>query len=246
MQALALVALLSTMSVLGAQERLTLESSPGRVTLLELYTSEGCSSCPPADRWLSRMVKDKRLWREVVPVAFHVDYWDYIGWKDGFADPRFGQRQRQFARQGWVRSVYTPGLVVGGREWRGWFRRPELTLEQVPEVGPLRLDIESGRIDVRYQPKSIPAGPLETHVAILGFGIETNVKAGENEGRKLEHDFVVLGYQRAALVRDGDTFVARVKRPSPLHPAPRLAIAGWVNSLGDLRPIQSVGGWLPL
>jgi hypothetical protein len=86
---------------------LEFESSAARVSLLELYTSEGCSSCPPADRFVNGLKSDRRLWREVVPVAFHVDYWDYIGWQDRFASPQYSERQRSYARSGYVKGVYT-------------------------------------------------------------------------------------------------------------------------------------------
>ena len=99
-----------------------IESPAHRVALVELFTSEGCSSCPPADRWLSELKHDERIWDRLVPVAFHVDYWDYIGWPDRFATKAFGERQRNYARGGNVASVYTPGFVVHGEEWRGWFR----------------------------------------------------------------------------------------------------------------------------
>ncbi len=91
-------------SALGAAP-LQFTSPETRVTLLELYTSEGCSSCPPADRWLSGLRDDPRLWREVVPVAFHVDYWDAIGWPDRFASAAHSERQRTYARSGHVGSV---------------------------------------------------------------------------------------------------------------------------------------------
>jgi hypothetical protein len=73
---------------------LQLDSGERQVTLLELYTSQGCSSCPPAERWLNTYIDNNKLWREVVPVAFHVDYWDYIGWQDTFAAAAYGERQR--------------------------------------------------------------------------------------------------------------------------------------------------------
>lgn len=100
-----------------------IESPPERVALLELYTSEGCSSCPPADRWLSELKTNNELWTRVVPVAFHVDYWDYLGWPDRFAAASFSNRQREYALQGAVSTVYTPGLIYNGSEWRDWRRR---------------------------------------------------------------------------------------------------------------------------
>ena len=92
------------------------ESGEHKVSLLELYTSEGCSSCPPADRWLSDLKNHHQLWKNVVPVAFHVDYWDYIGWQDRFADGRYSQRQRDFAREQSLTTVYTPGFILNGKE----------------------------------------------------------------------------------------------------------------------------------
>lgn len=99
----------------------TFSSGTGKTTVIELFTSEGCSSCPPADNWLSGFKSDPRLWKQIIPLAFHVDYWDYIGWRDRFASPAFSARQSDHKKQGNIRSVYTPGLVVDGREWRGWF-----------------------------------------------------------------------------------------------------------------------------
>ena len=83
-------------------------SSVERVALVELYTSEGCSSCPPADRWLSQLNSSDKLWDNFVPVAFHVDYWDYIGWKDRFASKAYSQRQRRYAKEQGERTVYNP------------------------------------------------------------------------------------------------------------------------------------------
>jgi hypothetical protein len=84
----------------AAGEAMMFTSPTTQVPLIELYTSEGCSSCPPADRWLSALTQDARLWQGMVPVAFHVDYWDDIGWKDRFASPNHGLRQRHYALTG--------------------------------------------------------------------------------------------------------------------------------------------------
>src|SRR5258706_11293884 len=99
----------------------TVKSGPTTAALVELYTSEGCSSCPPADRWLTTM-GHATTDRAFVPIAFHVAYWDYLGWKDAFADMRFTERQRQFARAAGANSVYTPQVVLGGRDFPEWRR----------------------------------------------------------------------------------------------------------------------------
>ncbi len=107
--------------ILVAKNRNAVFTSPERqVRLIELYTSEGCSSCPPADRWLSGLLTESHLWSSVVPIAFHVSYWDYLGWRDPFASEEYAKRQRIYASYGGT-NVYTPGFFVNGREWRGFF-----------------------------------------------------------------------------------------------------------------------------
>ena len=106
------------------------KSATEQTGMLELYTSEGCSSCPPADSWLSSLKNEDGLWREFIPLAFHVDYWDYIGWKDRFASPKNSNRQRQYARGQSLKTVYTPGFLYNGEEWRGWFIRRFIDLPE--------------------------------------------------------------------------------------------------------------------
>ncbi|MBA3608983.1 MAG: DUF1223 domain-containing protein [Chthoniobacterales bacterium] len=95
-----------------------LESGPMRTHLLELFTSEGCSSCPPAEAWLSKLKDDPGLWRDFVPLAFHVDYWDRLGWRDPFASKIWTARQYEYSARWKSSNVYTPGFVLDGREWR--------------------------------------------------------------------------------------------------------------------------------
>lgn len=222
----------------------SIEGSETRVQLLELFTSEGCSSCPPAEKWVNALKTDARLWREVVPVAFHVDYWDYIGWPDRFASPEHSERQRSYARRGYVQSVYTPGLVLGGEEWRSWFFSPRLKLDAGANVGPLRLNVDAGSVSAEFLPAVVPSKPVELHLAILGFGLETAVKAGENRGKKLQHDFVVIGYKRVDMRQSGNKLTASSILPKARVQAARTAVAAWVSARGDPFPVQAVGGWL--
>ncbi len=85
--------------------------------LIELFTSQGCSSCPPAEAWLSKLKNEPRLWKDFVPLAFHVDYWDRLGWRDPFASKEWTARQYQYSENWKSESVYTPGFVLDGREW---------------------------------------------------------------------------------------------------------------------------------
>lgn len=230
--------------VAALAESLALKSTAARVSLLELYTSEGCSSCPPADRWLSDLKDDPRLWQSVVPVAFHVDYWDYIGWPDRFASPRYSQRQRSHARSGRVGSVYTPGFVLAGEEWRSWFFFPVLKVDSDEPVGPLSLELDGEQVSAVFNASSLPHRSLELHIAVLGFGLETEIKAGENHGKTLKHDFVVLGHTRVAMRRHHDNMVAQTALPKARFESRGKAIAAWVSAVGDPYPIQAVGGWI--
>ncbi|MCP5420004.1 MAG: DUF1223 domain-containing protein [Gammaproteobacteria bacterium] len=225
-------------------EPITLHSGDRQISLLELYTSEGCSSCPPADRWMSSLKSDRRLWREVVPVAFHVDYWDYLGWKDRFASAAYGARQRAYAQYDLIRSVYTPGLILNGEEWRGWFLRPQLSLEANEAVGELTLEVNDRQAKGRFVNRRPLPETLQMHVAVLGFDLSTAVQRGENQGRTLTHDFVVLGYEMTPMIHSETGYRAQMKLPNLTDSSHRHAVAGWVSLTENPRPIQAVGGWL--
>jgi len=223
-------------------DNLVFESGPKKVQVLELFTSEGCSSCPPAEASLGRLVNDPRLWHEFVPVAFHVDYWDRLGWKDPFASAEWTRRQRLYAANWNAESVYTPAFVLDGREWRD-ARVPIIN----GEGGVLKATVRSDNtVLVNFEPAKGGARDFDVYLAYLGFGINTNVRAGENNGRSLRHDFVVLSLDHQKLVSSQQEFhlpspaVETASRPS------RTALAAWITSAGDIRPLQATGGWLPL
>ena len=233
-----LAAILSGTALAEPNQEIHFSSGPQQVHLLELFTSQGCSSCPPADTWLSQLKQDPRLWKNLVPVAFHVDYWDGLGWRDRFADPRFSNRQRQYQQAGNVGSVYTPGFVVAGKEWRGWFRRSELPLQQ-KSAGQLTGTISGSRLMAQYRDAN--AQPeLIGHVAILGFDLQTPVKAGENSRKTLHEDFVVL-WHHSATVRNGEWEMELP--PHTEFETQQLGIALWVHSRNSPTPLQATGGW---
>src|SRR5258708_31652095 len=119
MHRMAILLPMASLPALGAPD-CTVRSGPNTAALVELYTSEGCSSCPPADHWLSSFARGRRAL--VVPIAFHVSYWDYIGWKDAYPDPRFGERQRERAKASGASMVYTPQEVIAGGAPPPWGR----------------------------------------------------------------------------------------------------------------------------
>lgn len=215
-----------------------LNSGPQQVTLLELYTSQGCSSCPPAERWLNEYINKDELWDSVVPVVLHVDYWDYIGWKDVFATKEYGERQRDYARAGKTRTVYTPGFFVNGHEWRGW------TMRMRPRGG----NKEPGNLSATITGDRLTAGfpasdkSLDLHVVILGFGIETEIKRGENRNRTLAQEFVALSHK---VYRSGNGNWEVSLPGTRQRTADRHGIALWISEPGNPVPVQAAGGWLP-
>lgn len=229
----------------AARELQRFESPATRAALVELYTSEGCSSCPPADVWLSGLAADPRLWHSLVPVAFHVDYWDALGWPDRLATAGFSARQRRHVARGHVQQVYTPGFVVAGREWRGWFSGEALA-PAAPPAGVLRAAVDdAGSVTVTWLPAAGADSEPEAQVALLGFGLASTVRSGENAGRKLHHDFAVLALADAALQpAAGGDWQARLSLPRARLPAQRYALAVWVEHRGDPAPLQATGGWL--
>ncbi len=244
------VPLLLTLSPAAAADpgQLSLQSGAARVALVELYTSQGCSSCPPADRWLSGLQERPGLWRDFVPLAFHVDYWDYIGWRDPFANAAYSQRQRQYARDEGLSTVYTPGVLLNGAEWRDW-RRSTLPPSDHAVAGTLTVRRAQGRLQLRYIPAKPDGSGLRAFVAVLGCGLQSRVSAGENRGRELANDFVVLALRQAPMDREGPDYTLTLADPS-VEPLPqataaaRLALAVWVTDSARLAPLQAAGGWL--
>jgi hypothetical protein len=238
--------LLDSASANLAAEGIKLESTERQVGFLELYTSEGCSSCPPAESWLSGLKKSPKLWRELVPVAFHVDYWDSPGWKDPFGSKEFSKRQREYAEHWQSQSLYTPGFVFNGKEWRGWFQR-ERSLPTVSRAaGILRASSEDGKSwNLVFDPSgSTPHRPYEFYAALLGFELTSSVKGGENRGRKLDHDFVVLKLAREKSRKEEDTVHAHLRLVSDQAITGPHGIAFWVTLANDPLPLQATGGWL--
>lgn len=226
-----------------------IEGPASHVSLLELYTSEGCDSCPPAEAWDSRLAEDGRLWKQLVPVAFHVDYWDDQGWRDPFDRHAYTERQRQIAAQSSGlagRVIYTPQFVLDGKDWRGWLNSRPLQVDDGAKLGAITLSAEGRKVTVHFSPTQARSEALETRVVLLAFGVDVPVGAGENKGATLRHDFLVVADTRGGLVKDkqGD-YQSVVTLPAPVAvQATRYALAAWVSAIGSPLPIQAAGGWL--
>jgi hypothetical protein len=157
--------------------------------VIELYTSEGCSSCPPADKWLSTL-KGK----PVVAQAFHVGYWDYIGWADRFASPVHTTRQREIASANNLRTIYTPQLVCNGRDWRDGYGRGTIESNSPAKTSiTMQRSPSMDSFEARISPNN-PSTSWSAYWTVTEHGHNSKVKAGENAGEFLQHDFVVRQY----------------------------------------------------
>ena len=177
----------------------TARSTPHTVALLELYTSEGCNSCPAADSWMRSLPSQGFRLDQVIPLGLHVDYWDYLGWRDRFAQAIFTQRQRAIATLHRGRTIFTPQFLLHGQDFRNWPTlrpaveringtpaRAHLTV-QVREAQSQELEVE---VSV-HVPDPSARQPAALFVALYENNLQSDVKAGENTGRTLHHDFVV-------------------------------------------------------
>lgn len=228
----------------AADQKQRFESPDTRVRLIELYTSEGCYSCPPADDWIRKLKTDKRLWKEVVPVSFHVDYWDYIGWKDKFASAQFTRRQHRYASVWGMRTVYTPGFFLNGKEWRGFFNRRIIPSASTDQAGKLSGEFVDGKLAIQYRPTASNRY-YELNIAVLGFDLSNEIDAGENEGKTLRHDFVALGFKTVPMLKNkSGNFEIKTGLPAYRHDASRKGLAMWVTEQGSPVPVQATGGWL--
>jgi len=214
----------------------TFTSPQEQTHLIELYSSQGCSSCPPAERWISSLRESSKLWKSYIPLVFHVDYWNYLGWKDPFSQTAYSLRQRTYKQQGLIKSVYTPGFIVNGNEWRGWVRqktfRPPLN-----EPGVLTANLSRQTLNAHYKSDK----PLILNVAILGFDLHTQVLNGENKGRNFTENFIVLDLI-SRYSNNGQWDLKIMDLAS--FKAERYALAIWINDVESLLPIQATGGWI--
>lgn len=226
---------------------LSFQSSSKKTNLVEIYTSEGCSSCPPAHQWISSFKNDPGLWKDFIPAVFHVDYWDQLGWKDKFDSPEYTERERTYSLWWGEPTLFTPCVVLNGRILQGWDRVSHFPPDP-GSPGILTLDVLGQDLyQIHFEPSQKSFSSLTAHAVLLGLGIQSVIERGENSGQVLKHDFTVLDYQKAALESGNPT--AQVKLQfSPLLPErltpKRVAVAAWVTQGEDPSPIQAAGGEL--
>ncbi|KJY83899.1 hypothetical protein TW81_06115 [Vibrio galatheae] len=227
----ALIAL-SVVSTLTSGQIWTNEGQPAQV--VELFTSEGCSSCPPADAFISKFEHNDRLWQEIIPIVYHVDYWDYLGWEDKFAKAEFSQLQRLYHAYDVLGSVYTPGFVVDGKEWRGFFNwvNKALPSNQQPLASRLTLVRNGNSFELKYDSDQ----PLDATIIFLSNNQTTQIQAGENRGKTLEHDFIAVERSQSRSSK-GHWMFAYQGRLNDID-----AVAAWITPVGRFERVQTVAG----
>ncbi|MEO8303077.1 MAG: DUF1223 domain-containing protein [Betaproteobacteria bacterium] len=222
-----------------AAEICAAKSGGQTVPLIELYTSEGCSSCPPADRWLSTTVPAGGAPANAIALAFHVDYWDRLGWKDRFASASWTERQYAMARANHSRLVYTPQVMVQGHDFPDWHGKAGAGALNVIAARSARAriaveaEVQRSTIAVKAT-GSVPAGGDRKNtalfIALTDSRLVSEVKAGENAGVRLTHDHVVRALSGGTGVSAGGEVATTVVLPIPAESGSATTVVAFVQN----------------
>ena len=224
-------------------------SSPQTLPLVELYTSEGCDSCPPADRWLSKRFPAADTHGRALAIAFHVDYWDRLGWADRFASAANTERQYAAMRANAATFVYTPQVLLQGHDLRDWAgsdaaveratrapARASIAVDATITGDTVVVDVDANVADAAAR------GDAQVFVAYADSGLQSDVRAGENRGKRLQHDHVVRALQAADTGSGGQGRTRarfEFRKPREAGVAPTLVAFVQRRSNGDV--LQAVG-----
>ena len=229
-----LLALLIISPITQAQN---FHASEDKAQLVELFTSQGCSSCPNAERWLNNFKNDPDLWVTLFPIAWHVDYWDSLGWVDRFSSTEANHRQYRYHHQKVTSGVYTPQAVINGVEWRALITRlkPDLPETKVASQPRLNLQIEGSHFTAQSELEN-----TVLNLALIGMDFSIKIKRGENAGRILEEQFVMLGFAQYA--QQDLHWVGEL--PTSKDNIPPQAVIAWITEPGNSTPLSITGGRL--
>jgi hypothetical protein len=249
----ATLAICTTLSALAAS--CSAKSGPQTAALVELYTSEGCDSCPPADHWLSGLKDNDAKSGRAVPLAMHVDYWDYIGWHDPYAQAQFSARQRELSALNKAHTVYTPQILVAGKDFQpGWF---SLGGESFDEA-VARINLRTAAADIglsltgsfgkelRFEANAKLRNVADMrdaalYVAVIENNLTSAVAAGENKGKTLKHDFVVRDWEGPfAFNADGSLVLNRAVALQPGWKPQDLGVTAFVQNRSTGRVLQAL------
>jgi hypothetical protein len=229
------------------RQRLAAGTGPKRPVIVELFTSEGCSSCPPADALLAKLEKEQPVdGAEIIVLGEHVDYWDRLGWRDRFSSHEFTKRQEAYAERFNIDSAYTPQMIVGGaKEFNGADSREasEAISNSISQsVATVGMKPAGAKLDISVS--QAPKG-AEVFLAITESGLTNSVLRGENTGRTLTHTGVVRLLRSLGKVAADGTFSANPELKSEAEwKKPNLAAVVFVQKAGNREIVGA--GRLPL
>lgn len=210
------------------------ESGTKKAHLIELFTSESCSSCPPAEKWLNKLKSHPGLFKTIVPVEFHVNYWNHLHWKDPFSKQKYTDRQRAYASLHGTKTIFTPQILLNGKtNLRSHSpypkannnKAPNLKISYYPEVFKLKLKIESNK-----------TSEFICEAAFLGGNFSNKIPVGENSGKTLSHEFVALNLESSLSKNKNCNF--QFKKHSNYK---NKSIAVWIKDLKTKEILQATG-----
>jgi hypothetical protein len=229
-----------------AKDQFTISSPETRINLLEMYSSEGCSSCPAAEKWIGKLTDHPGLWKNFIPIVFHVSYWDNSEHKDPFANSEFNLRQKQYGKEWKKLSTYTPGFILNGTEWdyNRDFKNVE-TVKEKDQESPGKLiamqvskNKKSTQFKIIFQPNAGRPKAEFLYAAVLCNGITHKIQRGENAGSTLTHNFVVIDWQQRPTDANQEA-VLNLKTESS-HKCQTQAVVFWASTSSSQKPLQSV------
>ena len=226
-----------------ADNSIVVKSGARQTAVVELYTSEGCSSCPSADRWLSELVTAPRQELDVLALAFHVDYWDYLGWKDRFSNADYTRRQRVLGANNLQRTIYTPEFFVNGVEVRGAGKILEKIQQANKQQPPLDLQLTVSRDDtvlvlsLQSPSRRDTIGQIHHRYLVYENNLSTDVERGENSGKVLRHQQVVRYMSPASSLQEQNRHRIEI---APDWQAENIGVAVLVTSPGDRHYLQAI------
>ena len=226
-----------------AAETITISSNGQQTAVLELYTSEGCSSCPSADRWLAALVEVPNDELDVLALAFHVDYWDYLGWKDRFGSPRYTSRQRQLGSNNNQRTIYTPEFFVDGKEARGTRKVLDKIRSANKQQAQIQLKLSISKSSDALQivlqsvtPDAVDK-PLQHRYFVYENQLMSDVTRGENSGERLFHQQVVRYMSPELDLKDNNQHKITI---NPEWRLDNIGVAALVTEPGNKNYLQVV------
>jgi hypothetical protein len=226
-----------------AGDSIVINSGEKQTAVVELYTSEGCSSCPSADRWLARLIEEPKGELDVLALAFHVDYWNYLGWKDRFSSAAYTNRQRQLGANNLQRTIYTPEFFVNGMEARGTNNILQKIQQANRQQSPLDLRLIVSRdenhlvLELLSPGDRNPGGKNHHRYLVYENNLSTEVKRGENSGATLHHEQVVRYMSKAQSLHQQNHYRIAI---DPDWQAENIGVAVLITSPGDKHYLQAV------